>query len=247
MLLNVAKCSALSPLQLGVIDVWSADLRQLVVDHADCYALLDASERETVAHLKFQSLRDRYVTTHGILRSLLGSYVQMAPASLVIHRTLHGKPFLVDYPTLSFNMSHSSTKLLIAVTEAVSLGVDVEDIKLRTHTAGLVARCFAPEEQTYWHALSDAEKMRGFFSFWTRKEAFVKAEGQGISLGLERCVIDPIDPTRFLRIPIACDSANAWRIMDVEVGVESCAAVVAKLGTFKVNTFLISDYLKRLC
>ncbi|NOT84633.1 MAG: 4'-phosphopantetheinyl transferase superfamily protein [Methylococcaceae bacterium] len=233
-------------LQHGAIDVWYADFGQLSFDQERCYAVLDAAERVRVAKFRFQSLCDRAVQSHGLLRMLLGHYLQVSPAALNINRTAQGKPYLKDYPALSFNMSHSGAKLLIAVTEGVALGVDIEEMKARTHTAGIVAKCFAAEEQVYWQSLSDIEKMPGFFDFWTRKEAFVKAVGQGISLGLEQCVINPKDLTRLLRIPNQCGSVAAWRIADLDVDVACRAAVVARLEAFKVNVFLLDDYLTRL-
>ncbi|MEQ1635628.1 MAG: 4'-phosphopantetheinyl transferase superfamily protein [Methylococcales bacterium] len=226
--------------------IWYADLAKLALDQERCYAVLDDAERAVLAKLRFQALRDQYLLSHGLLRMLLGSYLQVLPEALNLNRSAYGKPFLEDYPALSFNMSHSANKLLVAVTQEVPVGVDIEAMKPRTHTAGLVAKCFAAEEQGYWQNLPEPVKMRGFFDFWTRKEAFVKAVGQGISLGLERCVIDPSDPTRFLRIPDHCGSIDAWRVQDLVVDVSCCAAVVAKLREFKLKSFLINDYLARL-
>jgi 4'-phosphopantetheinyl transferase len=236
------KCNAFFSLPHGVVAVWFADLERLTLDLERCYQVLDTAERAKVAALKSPLLRERYVQAHALLRGLLGRYVQAQPETLILHRSDYGKPFLVDYAALSFNMSHSASKLLIAVTETVPLGVDIEEIKLRTHTAGLVAKCFAPEEQAYWQALPDAEQLAVFFDFWTRKEAFVKAVGQGIRLGLHQCVVDPLNPRGFLRIPALCGSVEDWQITALDVDVSCCAAVVARLPVFSVNTFLLDDY-----
>jgi 4'-phosphopantetheinyl transferase len=236
------KCNGFFSLPHGVVAVWVADLGQLTLDSERCYQVLDATERAKVAALKSPLLRERYVQAHALLRGLLGRYVQAQPESLSIQRSAYGKPFLADYAGLSFNMSHSANKLLIAITATVPVGVDIEEIKPRTHTAGLVAKCFAPEEQTYWQALPEAEQTGGFFDFWTRKEAFVKAVGQGIRLGLDQCVVDPLNPCCFLRIPAMCGSVADWQITALDVDVSCRAAVVARLPVFSVNTLLLADY-----
>jgi phosphopantetheinyl transferase len=92
--------------------------------------------------------------------------------------------------------------------------------------AGLVKKCFALEEADYWHSLDKAEQGRAFYQFWVRKEAFVKADGKGITLGLNQCVINPVDLNGFLRVPESCGSADLWRIDAISLSEEVMAAVV---------------------
>ncbi len=240
--------SAHSPfvLRRGVVDVWFVDLALLNLGQSTCFEFLDGTERSIADGFQSPSLRGLYVQGHGLLRMLLGGYLRVSPAALKVGRALYGKPFLVDHPELSFNLSHSGSKWLLAVTAAVPVGVDIELIKPRSQTAGLVARCFAAEEQVYWQALSEAEKLPRFFEFWTRKEAFVKAVGRGIALGLDQCVIDLHHPHRFLRVPTEAGRPDMWRFTDLAVDAACYAAMVVKLSSHQIKILAVADYLRYL-
>ena len=75
--------------------------------------------------------------------------------------------------------------------------------------------------------LPEHQKIPEFYRFWTRKEAFVKATGHGIALGLNHCVINPENPTEFLRVPENCGQASAWHVLDIDLGAGVCSALVA--------------------
>jgi 4'-phosphopantetheinyl transferase len=98
------------------------------------------------------------------------------------------------------------------------LGVDIEIAKPRKNLAALVEKCFAEPEATYWHGLPKPEQAAAFYQFWTRKEAFVKATGRGIALGLKRCVLNPDAPTTLLCVPKEFAPASAWRVQDLDLG-----------------------------
>jgi 4'-phosphopantetheinyl transferase len=106
------------------------------------------------------------------------------------------------------------------------LGIDIEICKPRNNLPGLVKKCFAKEEQFFWGGLPDTEQHIEFYRFWTRKEAFVKATGQGIALGLHNCVINPEKPEEFLRIPKHCGSISEWHLYDINLGLDVCSALV---------------------
>lgn len=223
----------------GVVDVWFADLPSLALDRAHCYTLLDGAEQSMAAGMHNESLREQYIQGHGLLRALLGRYLRMPPETLKIGRTMRGKPFLVDFPGLSFNLSHSSSKWLLAITAHVPVGVDIEMIKSRTQLSGLVGRCFAPEEQAYWQSLSEEEQLPVFFDFWTRKEAFVKAVGQGIALGLDRCAINPDNLQSLIRIPDECGAVDSWCIKNIMIDDSCRAAVVAQSCDFHLKFYAV--------
>lgn len=212
------------------VEVWYVDLARLDVDQGRCEALLDEYERETALKFKFQHLQDRYVIVHGLLRRVLANYLAVQPKQLKISRTEFGKPYLPDYPHIAFNISHSASELVIAVGSEVTLGVDIEVVKSRQNFEGIVDRCFSTREQAYWHALPEAQKTGMFYRFWTRKEAFVKAVGRGIGLGLEQCELALDKQGCFLTIPADCGAADEWRVFDIEVGESSRAALVVQAG-----------------
>jgi len=197
-------------------------------------SLLDANELAVTERFKFPQVRDNYIVAHGLLRETLASHVNEPAAQLKFSKTEFGKPFLADYPEISFNISHSGNSLAIAVAQQCQLGIDIEYYKPRDTWAGLVKKCFAPEEADYWHSLDKLEQGRAFYQFWVRKEAFVKADGKGITLGLKQCAINPADLSGFLRVPETCGAADLWHIDAFSLSTDVIAAVVCD----KKNTVL---------
>jgi 4'-phosphopantetheinyl transferase len=121
--------------------------------HAHYLSLLDANELAVIDRFKFPQVRDNYIVAHGLLRETLAIYINESAGQLKFSQTEFGKPFLADYPELSFNMSHSGNSLAIAVAQQCQLGIDIEYYKSRATWAGLVKKCFALEEADYWHSL----------------------------------------------------------------------------------------------
>ena len=191
------------------------------------WAVLDDDERRQASKFKNALLHKRYVEVHGRLRQLLAGIVKQAPDKIIINKTKQGKPFLADYPELAFNLSHSGELLLVAVAWHCRVGVDIEICKSRVNLPGLVNKCFSEVEMNYWNQLPDDEKNQAFYRFWTRKEAFVKATGHGIVLGLDQCVINPENPVEFLSVPMQCGKASIWSIQDIELGEGLSGAIVA--------------------
>jgi 4'-phosphopantetheinyl transferase len=125
-----------------------------------------------------------------------------------------------------FNVSHSGDCGLLAFACDTRLGVDVERIRAMTHRDGIAARCFAPGELVWWQGLPEAQLETEFFSFWTCKEAFVKATGEGVSLGLESCVVNlAFKPPRLRSIPPSCGLAEEWRLAEIDAGLGYRAAL----------------------
>jgi len=209
------------------IDVYyAASVANFTSRLADYLAILDKAELATVKRLKHSKLKERYIISHGILRQLLAKRVNDSAADIRIEKTEFGKPFLSDYPELSFNISHSDDILALAFSAQCQLGIDVECHKDRDTWEGLVKKCLASEEADYWYRLEKADRSRAFYQFWVRKEAFVKAVGKGITLGLNQCVINPADFSAFLRIPESTGLPEQWQIFSMDLPANKFAAVV---------------------
>ena len=204
---------------------------------AEFLTLLDKDELAIAKRFKFPDLRERYIINHGILRQLLAAQVNESPAKLCIKKAEFGKPFLADFPDLSFNMSHSGDSLAIAISSECQLGIDIECYKARDTWEGLVKKCFSVEEAKYWHTLSEAERGSAFYQFWVKKEAFVKAVGKGITLSLNQCVINPDDLNAFLRVPELAGSADQWQVYTLDLSESEFAAVVCdrRDGAVRLN------------
>ncbi len=211
-----------------VIDFWQHNLDTTVTQQQENWRVLDDTEKTQALKFSNTLLQERYINAHGRLRQILAHYLNLndAPANLVMQKTAHGKPYLPDYPDLAFNLSHTDNVMVVAVAKNCQLGVDIEQCKPRSSMAALVAKCFSDQEAAYWRQLPETEQLQAFYQFWTRKEAFVKATGLGISLGLRDCVLNPNNPQQFLAIPSQCGFPNDWHNRDIALEQGMCAAVV---------------------
>lgn len=175
---------------------------------ACCKAVLAEGERRRISRLQRPGHRRRAVAARGQLRWLLARGLGVAPQTLSFGREPHGKPYLPDHP-LRFNLSHSGDCLLVALAWDGRLGVDVEQVRVLPRMAALAGRCFAPQEYQTWQAAG--ARADDFFRLWTLKEAFVKADGRGLALGLERCRFD-LHPPRLVAAPPDCGRVAAWQV-----------------------------------
>ena len=210
-----------------IVEIWHGKVTAEDAHYQACWRVLDEAEQTQARKFKNALLHQRYVEIHGRLRNLLAQMLNQPPEKIRIKKAEHGKPYLADYPELAFNLSHSADRVMIAVGWLCQLGVDIEICKQRINLPGLVDKCFAEEEAAYWAKLPENQKNREFYRFWTRKEAFVKATGHGIALGLNQCVINPENPTEFLRVPDNCGKASMWHVLDIDLGEGICSALVA--------------------
>ena len=209
------------------VEIWHGKVTAEDRHYQAYWRVLDEVEQIQARKFKNALLHIRYVEVHGRLRNLLAKTLNQPPEKIRIKKAEHGKPYLADYPELAFNLSHSADRLMIAVGWNCQLGVDMEICKQRINLSGLVDRCFAEEEAAYWTKQPETQKIQTFYRFWTRKEAFVKATGHGIYLGLNHCVINPENPTEFLRVPDNCGKASDWHVLDIDLGQDICGALVA--------------------
>ena len=210
-----------------IVEIWHGKVAAEDANYQAYWYVLDEAEQTQAGKFKIALLHKRYVEIHGRLRNLLAQKLNQPPEKITIKKAKHGKPYLADYSELAFNLSHSADRLMIAVGWNCQLGVDIEISKQRINLSGLVDKCFAEEEAAYWTKLPENQKNREFYRFWTRKEAFVKATGHGIALGLNQCVINPENPTELLRVPDNCGKASVWHVLDIDLGEGIYSALVA--------------------
>jgi 4'-phosphopantetheinyl transferase len=213
-------------LEKNEIKIWYGQVKGEDSFYQSYWHVLDDAEKNQANKMHSPLLHKRYVEIHGRTRQLLSKTLNLAPEKITIKKAEHGKPYLVDYPELAFNLSHSAEKMIMAFAWNCRIGVDIEIIKQRVNVIGLVNKCFGVEEITYWNQLPDTEKNQVFYRFWTRKEAFVKATGEGILLGLNHCVINPENPKEFLRIPNQCGKPSEWHLQDIDLDGGVCSAIV---------------------
>jgi 4'-phosphopantetheinyl transferase len=218
------------PLQTAV-DLWALDLDG---ERPSLYEpLLALDERERAGRFHFERDRNRYVVGRGRLRQLLGQYLDLPPQKITFAYTDHGKPYLLlqpDQPDLRFNISHSQQFAVLAFAWGRRLGVDVEVIRPLTDMADLVRRFFAPAEIAAWETVLPEQQAEAFFCGWTRKEAFIKAIGEGLSYPLDQFVVSlhPDQPAQLLEIQGDLTAAQKWEMVLLRPFPQTVAAVVVE-------------------
>jgi 4'-phosphopantetheinyl transferase len=196
------------------LKLFQVDLSQSVT--AELINLLSFEERRFAETMQNPALKSQHLKVRIAVRQILAVYLNQSAAKIRILKTAYGKPYLANYPDCQFNISHSGNTLLVAVGNVIALGIDIEQAKPhRRDFTGLVKKCFAEPEQTFWIQLPDCEKSAQFYRFWTRKEAFVKAVGRGVALGLQSCVIGGNEKPYFVSIPKDCGQATDWQLFDL--------------------------------
>jgi 4'-phosphopantetheinyl transferase len=144
-----------------------------------CFRSLDGDERRRAARFRFERDRRRFIVRRGRLREKLGQHAGVAPEQLSFATGAFGKPVLAG-GGLHFSLSHSSELMIVAIAN-VEVGCDIERIDPDFEWRPVAERLFANNERTTLSTMSDTEARRGFFDCWTRKEAFLKAIGVGLS------------------------------------------------------------------
>jgi 4'-phosphopantetheinyl transferase len=169
------------------VHLWCASLDLPDLAQQSLAALLSAEERDRARTFRFERDRQRWIARRGLLRRLLGRYLGVDPAELRFVYGPRGKPALAAPAALAFNLSHSGGLALYGISAASSirLGVDVELIRSDLAHLPLAKRYFSPAEQSALQVLPRSQQLAAFFRCWTRKEAFVKALGEGLSVPLD--------------------------------------------------------------
>jgi 4'-phosphopantetheinyl transferase len=204
-------------MQHGTVDVWCADLDGSSHAFSEFWCVLSHEERAKAFRIRSQENHKRFVIQHGLLRFLLSHYVPVAPAQHKFTHGRRGKPELERARGLSrlyFNMSHSSDKALYAMTGVTEVGVDIERIRPLDDLDSLARGFFTPHEAATLNAQTPKKKLEAFFNCWTRKEAILKATGQGITGGLDgvEVTVTPDEPAHVLNTKDKGDNTLPWSL-----------------------------------
>jgi 4'-phosphopantetheinyl transferase len=171
------------------VHVWRADLGVEAAYLRRLEKNLSADERKRASRFRFARDRDRFVGARGLLREILALYLNATPGRLRFDYGAHGKPFLAreEHSSLCFNLSHSFDVMLLAIAHKREVGVDVEGVRsIGLATDELGDTVLSEPEKQVLARCGGQDKRTTFLRFWTLKEAFIKADGQGVSLPLER-------------------------------------------------------------
>lgn len=207
----------------GQVEIWTASLDVAPAIHPEFLTVLSADEIDRAGRFHFAIHRHRYVCARSFLRMVLSRYLDTAPQEIEFEYGVHGKPALVESfsrEELHFNLSHSDGVGVLAVTREAPVGVDVEKVRELDEFDELVNRFFSPREAAKFFRLANSQKAAAFFNLWTRKEAWLKATGEGIAHRLKEVEVSFLagEPARFLGLPEdKPESAGAkphWQLYD---------------------------------
>ena len=215
------------------VHIWHTELLNSE-DERRLRPLLSADERRRANQFRFPEHRRRFTIARGCLRQLLGMYLRVVPQDIRFAYSVEGKPQLSSEfsQDLSFNVSHSENLAVFSFTNYRKIGVDVEVFRYDVDTEGIPRRFFSEFEQRALAGLTGQQKIEGFFNCWTRKEAYVKANGQGLSLPLRDFDVSlvPGEPARLLATRPDAKLAAQWSVESFYLS-EHCAAAVVVEGS----------------
>jgi 4'-phosphopantetheinyl transferase len=170
------------------IHIWCASLATDETTFERLESTLADQERERARRFIFERDRDRYIAARGILRDLLGKYLHCAPRSIEFVYGPYGKPALASdalRPAICFNLSHSHGLAAVAIGQEREVGIDVELIRAEFASEAIAKRYFSAREIDELSRLPAELRTEGFFLCWTRKEAYIKAKGDGLQIPLD--------------------------------------------------------------
>ncbi len=202
------------------------------------YLYLSPDEREQAQRFQFEYLRKRYIAGRGSLRVILGGYLHMPPGELSISYEAFGKPRFDPKKGgswLSFNFTHSHELALLAVIRRLAIGIDLEYERELADADEIAARYFSREEVCIYHQLPPQEKQAAFYRCWTRKEAFIKAIGEGLSYPLDRfnVSVTSTDAAKLIQIGGSQEAGLEWNIFDIKPGPNYTAALAVECPQYQ--------------
>lgn len=226
-----AGAAAAPALDEGAVHVWRLPLAPPPDQLAALARPLAADERARAARFHFERDRTAYTATRGALRTLAGAYLGHPPEALELGYGEKGKPYLAAPPpggeALRFNVSHSGELGLLAFARGRELGVDVERRRELDDLLSLARSSFSPLEYAMLCGLPAADHTAAFFACWSRKEAFIKATGEGVSqLADFDVTVRADEPARLLRAPGPPPGHARWSILDLPAIPGYAAALV---------------------
>jgi len=215
------------------VHVWRTSLARDDSEVERLWAALTPDERERARRFHFERDRRRFVVARGVLREILGRCLGLAPALIRFAYNEYGKPSLMEEAGgLRFNASHSAEAALYACTLGREVGIDIELLRDDFASFEIAERFFSKTEVRSLGSLPAHLRTQGFFNCWTRKEAYIKALGEGLSHPLHSFSVSlaPGEPARLISTDTALLEADRWSLVDLKP-FEGYAAALAIRGS----------------
>ena len=222
------------------VHVWYVSLDQSESVLQRLAQTLSDEEHERAERFHFRKDKDHFKVARGVLRDILCHYLQREPGDIFFHYNDYGKPALgKNFSGLNFNVSHSGDVALYAVTCGREVGIDVEQIRPDFAGESIAKRFFSPAETAVFCDLDAHEKKEAFFSCWTRKEAFIKATGKGVSFGLDNFDVSLVNdkPTALLSVKGDKEEASRWSLKNLDIQPDYKAALAVKGHDWRLQSW----------
>jgi 4'-phosphopantetheinyl transferase len=228
------------------VHVWRADLAQTTSEIQSFLDTLAADEQARAARFHFERDRKHFIVARGVLRAILGSYLNRAPECLSFCYSSYGKPTLAgasDGNAIRFNVSHSHGAALYAVTRGREVGIDLERIRYGLAVMEIAERFFSRREVATLRALPTEAQRQAFFHCWTRKEAYIKARGEGLSLPLDQFDVSLAsgEPDALLGSQRDPSETSSWLLQELAYAPGYVAALAAEGRNWRLTCWQWPD------
>jgi len=213
--------------------VWLGSQDQRAEQINAFFQTLSADEQQRALRFRFERDRVRFIAARGILRRCLGAFLETAADRVRFRHTEYGKPSLSEEfssARLKFNISRSGSRVLLAFSIGRELGVDLEEVRRDFATMEIAQRYFSALEVETLQSLPKSVQAEAFFNCWTRKEAYIKAIGEGLSCPLDKfdVTLAPDEPARLLETRVHGPPAFRWAMQSLDIGHSYKAALVVE-------------------
>ena len=227
-------------LDLGEIHVWRVSLAQTESCLQSLQQTLSTDERTKADRFRFPKDRSQFIVSRGALRAILSRYLNISSHILRFDYNPYGKPSLIVTQggnTLRFNLSHSQGMALIAITKNRDIGVDIEGINPNFSCLEIAEKFFSPLENSVLRSLPEHLQATAFFTCWTRKEAYIKAVGKGLSIPLNQFDVSlaPGEPAALLNVEENPEEASKWSLIELFPSSDMVAAVAVAGDCWKLH------------
>jgi 4'-phosphopantetheinyl transferase len=210
------------------VHVWEFPLTISKSTLAEYARVLSSDECERAARFHFEKDRHKFTVARACMRTILAAYLKRTAQELSFTYSANGKPALVETASgIRFNLSHSGEMALLGVALGIDIGVDIELIRPDVETDNLARRFFSPLERDSIRALPEEQRISAFFRCWTCKEAFLKAQGVGLSRNLDSfdVEVNPKSAARLLATRPDATEIDRWFLHDIDVMTNYTAAL----------------------
>lgn len=212
------------------LHVWRAQLARPASELHQLERTLSQDEHERLGRFRLARDRERFIVARGLLRSILGRYTGYLPAAISLAYGARGKPALIapSETGLCFNLTHTGGLALYAIARECEVGIDAEYMRPDLASREIVDRYFSPAEIRVWQALPTSLRVPAFFACWTRKEAYLKALGDGLFLELSSFDVSlhPDDVPALLATRHDPTQLGRWHMYGIDPAPSHAAAVV---------------------